>query len=165
MRTRNAFLGLVGALALGAQIPTFDSFHTTEVFDGKPAKPLLRTPVQKRFATQIREQAMLPPNFAGHYKIIEWGCGSSCVSIAIVDLKTGRVYDGPFSILGYGTPYKYEGGDDELQYKVSSRLLIARGCPGDQNCGTYYYECKNDRLNQLRFVPHGPLQSGQKGHP
>jgi hypothetical protein len=158
MRTLNALLGLTATFGLAAQVPTFDKFRTAEAFNGQPAKPVLRTAFQRRFATQIREQAMLPPNFAGHYKVIEWGCGSSCVSMAIVDLKTGVTNDGPFAILGYGRPYRYEGGDDELQYRTASRLLIVRGCPEDKNCGTYYYEWKGDRFDQIRFVPHGPLQ-------
>jgi hypothetical protein len=147
-----------GVLVIFAQVPTFGDFRTPEIFSGQPAKPVLRTARQKRFATQIRTQATLPANFAGHYKIAEWGCGSQCLSIAIVDLKTGDVYDGPFSILGYGIAYRYEGGDDELQFEASSRLLIARGCPEDKNCGTYYYEWKDERFNQVRFAPHGPLQ-------
>jgi hypothetical protein len=73
-------------------------------------------------------------------------------------LKTGRVYDGPFSVLGHGEPYEYEGGDDELAYQLSSRLLIARGCPEEKKCGTYYLEWKSDHFYQLRFVPHGPLR-------
>ena len=159
MRIWSFLIELTGtALFLFAQIPTFGDFRTPEIFKGQAAKPVLRTARQKRFATQIRRQATLPANFGGHYKIAQWGCGSQCVSIAIVDLKTGGVYNGPFLILGYGIPYKYEGGDDELQYEPSSRLLIARGCPEDKNCGTYYYEWKDDHFNQIRFAPHGPSQ-------
>ena len=158
MRIRDVFL-VLATLAPGAaaQVPTFGGLHVPEVFRGRPAEPMLRTAVQKKFQTQIRRQSGLPANFAGHYKIAEWGCGSSCVSIAIIDLKTGHVYDGPFSTLGYGTAYKYEGGDDELEYHVSSSLLIARGCPEDRNCGTYYYGWKGGHFDQLRFAPHGPL--------
>lgn len=38
-------------------------------------------------------------------------------------------YDGPFSVLDYGEAYRYEGGYDDLEYRISSRLLVARGCP------------------------------------
>jgi hypothetical protein len=113
--------------------------------------------MQKMFAAQIRRQAILPPNFAGHFRIAEWGCGSSCVSVAIIDLKSGEVDNGPFSILAYGEPYRYEGGSDELAYRVGSRLLIARGCPEDKNCGTYYFAWEDHGFRKLRFVPHGPF--------
>jgi hypothetical protein len=142
---------------MAASPPRFSDFETTDVFRGPAAAPIIRTAFDRRFQSQIRRQAIPPPNFAGHFKIAEWGCGSSCVSIAAVDLKTGRVYEPPFSILGYGSPYQYEGGDAELENHVSSRLLIARGCPEDKNCGTYYYEWKGNHFEQIRFTPHGPL--------
>jgi hypothetical protein len=158
MQPSRMIIGLaVTLLAAAAQIPTFEEFHVSEVFRGPAAKPVLRTQVQKRFATQIREQAVAPPNFAGHYKVVEWGCGTSCVSMAVADLATGNVYDGPFSILWYGPNYEYEGGDDEWEYRVSSRLLVTRGCPELKNCGTYYFEWRGDHFARLRFAPHGPL--------
>ena len=158
MRFQNVMFTVAAiALAAAAQVPNFSDHPVEQVFKGQAAKPVLITPFQKRFRTQIRHQATSPPNFAGHYRIVQWGCGSSCVSIVIVDLETGAVYSPPFSVLGYAAPYKYEGGDDELEYRVSSGLLVARGCPEDKNCGTYYYVWKADHLGQVRFVPHGPL--------
>jgi hypothetical protein len=158
MHVMKLTLGLFAAvLSAAALIPTFSDFGTPESFQGPVVEPMLRNPDQRKFEAQIRRQSTLPANFAGHYKIAEWGCGSSCVSIAVINLKTGEVYEGPFSVLGYGNSYKYEGGYDELEYKATSRLLIARGCPGDKNCGTYYYEWKGNHFNQLRFEIHGPL--------
>jgi hypothetical protein len=157
-RVRNIVLGiLVIGVGWAAGIPTFGEFDTAEAFNGPAAPPLIRSPAQKKFEAQIRRQSTLPANFAGHYKIAEWGCGSSCVSIAIVNLKTGEVHDGPFSTLGYGSAYTYEGGFEELEYKASSRLLVVRGCPEDKNCGTYYFEWKGNHFERLRFAVHGPL--------
>jgi hypothetical protein len=45
-----------------------------------------------RFRTVLREGAARGPNFAGHYTVVHWGCGSPCVSFAIVDASTGSVY-------------------------------------------------------------------------
>lgn len=155
---RNLVLVLIAMSIIdAAQIPAFTAFPAPELFKGPAEKPVLRGPRQKQFESQIRQQAQPPSNFAGHYKIAEWGCGSACVSIAIIDLKTGEVYDGPFSTLGYGIPYRYEGGSAELEYKPQSRLLIVRGCPEDKNCATYYYEWNSNRFRQLRAEPHGPL--------
>jgi hypothetical protein len=163
MQPSRLIIGLaVTLLATAAQIPTFEDFHVSDVFRGAASKPVLRTQTQKRFAAQIREQAVAPPNFAGHYKIVEWGCGTSCVSIAVANLVTGNVYDGPFSVLYYGPNYEYEGGDYDTEYLASSRLLIARGCPDggpgeEENCGAYYFEWRGDHFARLRFAPHGPL--------
>ena len=145
----------LAAFIQGAGILKFGDFQANEVFSGQSHAPILSTPLQRKFRSQIRVQAGPPPDFAGAFKIAHWGCGSSCVSIVVINLKTGMVYDGPFVILGYGPSLRYEGGDDELEYRASSRLLVVRGCPEDRNCGTYYYDWKGDHFERLRFAPAG----------
>lgn len=40
---------------------------------------------------------------AGHFTLVVWGCGISCVSLAVIDAKTGEVHSAPFGVLGgYG---------------------------------------------------------------
>lgn len=136
--------------------PRFDQYPAMETFSGKPAPPVLRTPGDRLFRSRIREGAAKGPNFAGHYKIVEWGCGTSCVSIAIVDAANGKIGEPPFGILGYGTSLKYSDGVSsndasfyELSYKPKSRLLIVHGCPEDDNCGPYYYEWTGSRFKLL----------------
>ena len=31
------------------------------------------------------------PNYAGHYRVVVWGCGTSCAMFAVVDLRNGKV--------------------------------------------------------------------------
>lgn len=50
-------------------------------------------------------------NFAGHFCFAYWGCGSPCKLSAVVDLKTGKVYNGLPSGIGYS-------------FTKDSRLLI-----------------------------------------
>lgn len=50
-------------------------------------------------------------NFAGHFCFCYWGCGSPCKLSAVVDLRTGVVYNGLPSGIGYS-------------FKKDSRLLI-----------------------------------------
>jgi hypothetical protein len=142
--------------ATGAAIPKFEDYRTQDVLTGPAVVPVVSRPNQRTFKTRIVEEARLGVNFAGLYRIAEWGCGSSCVSIAVVNLQTGAVYYGPFKLLGYGTRRRYEGGEDELEYRGDSRLMVARGCPGDRDCGTYYFEWKGERFLRLRYVPAGP---------
>ena len=40
-------------------------------------------------------------NFAGHYCFVYWGCGSDCQHSAVIDLKTGIVYDGLMASRGF----------------------------------------------------------------
>jgi hypothetical protein len=63
-------------------------------------------------------------NFGGHYCFVEWGCGSPCQSSAIVDLKTGIVYDGPSAGYGY-------------DYKKNSRMLMVN----PSTSGEFYWNC------------------------
>jgi hypothetical protein len=102
------------------------------------------------------EGAAKGPNFAGQYTIIEWGCGSGCIAFAIVDAVSGRIYYPiPFSALalpyqGTATGRAYKG----LEYRLNSALLIADGCPEEnenasetlKNCGTRYYKWEQQRF-------------------
>src|SRR5208282_3369622 len=125
---------------------------------GKPAPPKLIRPEDRLFRTRIREGASKGPNFAGHYTIAEWGCGSGCISIALVDAADGTVFKVPFDVLGWGMPLmEYEGryapnreGFAPLSYRLDSRLLIVRGCPEDQNCASYFYEWKGPQFKLIR---------------
>ncbi len=132
----------------------FTDFAVPESFHGKPATPILATRSQRMFRTAIREAAAKGQNFAGHYTIAEWGCGSGCMSSAVVDAVTGKVFAAPFRILSM--PLAESEGGHEYQgavYQLKSRLLIADGCPEETNCGTYYYEWSDNKFKRLRFDP------------
>jgi hypothetical protein len=142
------------------RLPQFEDHPVTEIFKGPPAPPKLRRPVDRLFRTRIREGAAKGPNYAGHYTIADWGCGMGCVSIAIVDAKDGRIYQAPFSALAWGMPLmKYEGkyepsqhGFEPLAYKLDSRLLIVRGCPEEENCGSYFYDWTGTQFKLIRKI-------------
>lgn len=81
----------------------------TEIFRGTPAAPILVTVDQRLFRTRIREgvakgtgvlrdgKEQPGPNFAGHYIVVRWPCGSPCGMMAIVDAETGKFYSPPIS--------------------------------------------------------------------
>ena len=125
--------------------PTFADYPSPADFQGTPAKPVLKTPAQKQSRTMSTDGAKKGPNFAGHFTIAQWGCGSGCVSIAVVDAKTGTVYDGPFKVL---TSSPLAG--PELDFQVRSRLLIARGCPEETNCGPHFYEWTGKQFKPIK---------------
>ncbi len=133
------------------RLPRFEDYPATEIFKGSPAPPKFRRPGDRLFRTKIREGAARGPNFAGHYTIADWGCGMGCISIAIVDAKDGRLYDAPFRVLAWGVPMMKESVEP-LAYNLDSRLLIARGCPEEANCGSYFYEWTGTQLKLIRKV-------------
>jgi hypothetical protein len=144
----------IAAIVVGNErLPRFEDYPVTAIFKGTPALPKLRRPGDRLFRTRIREGAAKGPNFAGHYTIADWGCGMGCVSIAIVDASDGRIYDAPFTALAWGMPLmKHEGEFQPVDYKLNSRLLIVRGCPEEENCGSYFYEWTGSRFKLIRKV-------------
>lgn len=160
-------LGAVAGLAVlfgQNAIPAFDHYKVTQPkFQGKPVPPVIKAAGQRQFRTQIREAAAAGPNFAGHYTVAEWGCGGGCVSIAIVDAATGAVSPGPFRTLAWEMR-KYEGkyasnGDkfQQLEYRLDSRLLVARGCPEEAHCASYFWEWTGSQFKLLQTVSSVPL--------
>jgi hypothetical protein len=131
------------------RFPRFSEYPARSRFDGAIAEPQLRTPKQKMFRTMIRNAVKRGPNFAGTYAIAQWGCGTSCLSIAVINVQTGEVSDGPFTTLEYDGAVKYPNGSyslandfKPLEYHLSSRMLVVRGCPDDyyyQNCALRFY--------------------------
>jgi len=119
---------------LSGKRPAFQDFQVLEIFHRKPVSPILITNQQKMYRTMIREGARSKVEFAGHYTVPVWGCGTACSEFAIVDSITGRVYDGP-----YVGDYPYQMMD-RLQYHPNSRLFKINGCPKELDCGFYDYE-------------------------
>ncbi len=147
---------VVQAFAQDKPLPKFEDFKVAEVFKGTPAEPILTTPRQHQYRSMIRLGAKSRYAFAGHFKVVGWGCGSSCAGFAVVDSKTGHVFDTPFEYYEWNRLLEYKDYGpmmEDLSFRVDSRLLIVRGCPEEKDCGTYYYELTGSGLNLLRKVP------------
>jgi hypothetical protein len=105
---------IVGAPRQDPTLPRFEAYAVTDSFTAKPTPPDVRsTSLGRRFRTLIRHQARSGPNFAGHFTIVRWGCGSSCIMHAVVDAATGRVY---------GQTLQTQVG---AEFRLNSSLLIA----------------------------------------
>jgi len=131
----------------------FEDCLVADVFKGKPAVPMFSSSKLKNYRTVISEAARKGPNFAGHYTIAEWGCGSGCVSMAIIDARDGRVWGAPVTTLSLPLAADANGRTYQgFVYQKQSRLLIVDGCPNEENrrCGTYYYEFKDGLSTLLR---------------
>ncbi len=65
--------------------------ETVTKFEGTPAKiDFSSNPSLEMFYTTVSKQAAEGPNFAGHFTFIHWGCGTDCISYAIIDAITGK---------------------------------------------------------------------------
>jgi hypothetical protein len=131
-------------LAQRKATPGFQDYPVSEKFTGKPAPVNLRShPHAREFRTMLRETAKLGAIFTGHYAVNYWGCGTECIRIGIVDLKTGRAYVSQFfANVGIAT-------------HIDSRLLIVAppekikeiyGDDAPKYVYPRYYVWKNSRL-------------------
>src|SRR5438067_887624 len=76
----------------------FSDYPIARTFRGKASHINFRScSVARMYRTKLNDAVSLGPNFAGHYGINSWGCGTECIQIRIVDLKNGDVYMPGFS--------------------------------------------------------------------
>lgn len=142
---------LVVLLVLGAPAPRplplwMFSKHPVPVEHLVPTAPVLITSAKSRmFRTRLREAASRPPDFAGHYIVATWGCGSSCVSAAFIDARTGVVTHLPFIVA-----YEALFGEEPLHYRLNSNVLIVNGSRNEKGHGVYVYQLLDGRLRLLR---------------
>ena len=95
------------------------------------------------------------PNFAGHYSVIIWGCGSQCVMMAVADLKTGVVYDPPLSGVGTELYVPLDNlSEMKTEYQPDSSLMILRdACRNFRGeCGTYYFIWRDNTFSLVKLV-------------
>jgi len=135
---------LLQAAASGDSIPSFQRYAVKDIYKGKAATPVLRTPGDRQFRTRIRAGSAKGANFAGHYTLIILGCGTQCSSFLIVDARTGRVF-----------------ADAQKEYtcwpyhRIDSRLLVTDVCsgPAETNCSRDYWEWTGTELKLLAKTP------------
>lgn len=133
---------------LAAELPRFKDFPIAEVYEGTNSPVDLSTPEAHKFRTRLREASLQKPNFAGHYILTRWGCGSGCVQPAIINAKNGRVFIVPFTITTVG-----EEVVDILQFRPDSQLFIVNGSRNDQpENGIYYYLWDGKKLKLIGSV-------------
>jgi hypothetical protein len=113
--------GADGALRRVPSRFTDDDFNRFEVriFAGNPSMPDFeeRDRAYREYRTRLTESLAKGENYAGHYRLIEFGCGMGCILAYVVDLKTGAVGEVPFS--GDQFPYLV------LDYRPNSSMLVA----------------------------------------
>jgi hypothetical protein len=72
--------------------PELESFRVDTNFKARPV-PVDFASHQgaPRFRTILSQGAAAGPNFANHYTIVSWGCGSPCIEFVILDAADGRI--------------------------------------------------------------------------
>ena len=76
------------------------------------------------------------PNFAGHYYVVQWGCGTGCLRMAVVDAVTGMVFPPPLSMDKQQDPSAlppFGMGPALVDYRLNSRLFVMHTCDLDKS--------------------------------
>ncbi|MEP6847391.1 MAG: hypothetical protein ABI999_00950 [Acidobacteriota bacterium] len=140
--------------------PTFAA-HSVKVERIPSIKVDLSTKDARMFRTNLRNAAEDGVNFAGHFVLTSWGCGTNCNDAAIIDARNGKVFF-PKELAGFGVGFEMWLGDDEpLDFKPGSNLLILKGySPNELNKehpsgGYFYYIWNGTALRQIKFVKKG----------
>jgi len=141
--------------------PTFAAYRASvaQVSDS-PKLDLKSNSTARMYRTVLRQEISQGPNFAGHYRVAIWGCGSSCAMFAVVNLSTGRV----ITPEGFSaTSAVYFGIDDQkvfpesqsqsglFGFRKDSKLLVVLGdLDEDENReGAFYFILEDERLRLI----------------
>lgn len=138
------------ALRAAPDAPVFADYPAAGAWSGRNPKPKLTTPDLRAFRTRITDAAREKPNFAGHFRVVTWGCGSSCVMGAIIDLNSGAVTSIPFSVCCN----RAESDDFEpVRFRPGSRLIAFQGLRDEEEpMGAHWYEFDGRSLRFIRTV-------------
>lgn len=144
------------------RLPRFEDYPVVESWKGSAAPLKLLSSSDRMFRTQFREAAKKPPDFAGHFRFTDWGCGTQCLAGGIVDFKTGRVFPLPLSKKVVGWEhwiYCASHGFDTIsaESRVNSQLMVVRcglNFDDDDNStpDVYYFLWENDHFRRIAFV-------------
>lgn len=128
----------------------------------------------RMFRTNLREAAKegakSGPNFAGHYALASWGCGTGCLDWALVDLRTGKVStdENMFSLENNRVDFRRENEDNAyakkrhatyefgvMLYRPDSSLLVTLGQPNEDESrdGMAYYHWTGKHFEKIAFFP------------
>jgi hypothetical protein len=157
------------------RLPKFEDYRIKDVFAGTIAAPIISASIDQRDAEAIRDgvdkgwgvfhgfEERKGPNFAGRFILIHWGCGTTCMEMAVVDAKSGDVYFPPITDEGINVQscflpfltYPDDGSRSPiLQYRLDSKLFIIKCNDGPTELSyTFYFLWEKNRWTLLRKVP------------
>jgi hypothetical protein len=136
----------------------FEKYPSEGQLAAKPARPILDTKKKRNYRTVLRTAASEGANFNGHYRIAYWGCGTNCISWAVIDLSGGKVWMAPRAVASCwpnnATTPPSQDIPDWFQFSVASSLIYAYECNDDSGRFTFnlrkIFQWKNGKPVLLR---------------
>lgn len=134
------------------RVPQFREYAVSEAYKGKTAQLVLRRD-DRMFRTRLLDAARnQKPNFAGHYILTTWGCGTSCLMGAVIDAKTGRVHWWNFSVCCWS--FDVDEKFQPIEVRLNSKLIVFSGARNEKegDVGTHFYKFESGRFVHLKSV-------------
>jgi hypothetical protein len=142
--------------------PTFENYRVAvEALVRHPRVDTKTAVIGRRYRTVLRNGIKSGANFAGHYAVVNWGCGTSCSSFAVVNLKTGKVIT-PGGISAVSGDHLDSSVDEKFlpdglqlgwgyRFRLDSRLLVLVGALNEDEAweGAYYFLLEKDQLKPI----------------
>lgn len=136
-----------------AQTPTFQD-HAVPVYQGKIAKAKITSDTQMH-KTRFRALSQQKVNFAGHYVVDWFGCGTNCIGGVMLDARTGKTDYFPTGAIAMCPSESDENDDKQMQFHANSRLFALQSLREDPEgeygvaCYQQYYVEENGKLRLL----------------
>ena len=139
-----------GSMEKETSTPRFEDFSNNNKYEGEIAKPNFDTNKEAyAFRGQIKKDLEAGTNFAGHYTIAQWGCGTECSTGIVVDNKTGTIYSLPVAEFG-------------REFRVKSNLLVVNppdvvegifeGWQTPEWVSTRYFKWENNQFELIHAI-------------
>lgn len=132
--------------------PQFKDYPAGAVYKGKNA-PVKLTRADRMFRTRLTFASKQKPNFAGHYVLTYWGCGTECLSGAAIDVKTGKVHRIDFSLCCW----EHYGDDNfkPVNFRLDSKLIVFTGARNEKegDKAVHFYKIENGRFVFIKTLP------------
>ena len=135
-------------------LPRYADFAVTP--ETLPTRPALKrnNRFSRKYRTRLGEGLRdLPVNFAGHFVMVTWGCGTTCLDGGMVDARTGQATALPFLLDSFASLEVDIA--DPLLYRADSRLVVMLGMLREEDAipRQYFYQWTHGRLKPLCHAP------------
>lgn len=134
------------------QVPKFSQFPAREYSRGPTGRLDLSDPHAYSYRTRLREGAQQGANFAGHYTVVTWGCGTDCATGAIIDALTGHVVFLP-NVDSNQMEHERDSDFNSFVFRLHSRLIVFAGQLNDQGeKATFFMDFDGKNFRQVYRV-------------
>jgi hypothetical protein len=134
---------LLGVASAASETPRFENFAVAEEKIVRSVTPRLDDPTTRQYAAVLCEGARHKPNFAGHFVLVSWGCGASCIMSAAINLKNGSVIWLPFTICCWDINV------EPLEFRLLSRLIKVNWYKNEIEDGASFYGFDGEHFNLI----------------